>query len=52
MEKIVDYFMTPVSPFVYLGHTRFREICARHHARIHLRVMDLGKVFPVSGGMH
>ncbi|MGZ8994118.1 MAG: DsbA family protein [Burkholderiaceae bacterium] len=51
MEKIVDYFMTPVSPFVYLGHARFREICARHHAKIHLRVMDLGKVFPVSGGL-
>jgi 2-hydroxychromene-2-carboxylate isomerase len=51
MEKIVDYFMTPVSPFVYLGHARFREICARHQAKIHLRVMDLGKVFPVSGGL-
>jgi len=51
MEKTVDYFMTPVSPFVYLGHARFREICARHQAKIHLRVMDLGKVFPVSGGL-
>ena len=51
MEKIVDYFMTPVSPFVYLGHARFREICAKHQAKINLRVMDLGKVFPVSGGL-
>ena len=51
MDKTVDYFMTPVSPFTYLGHARFREICANHQAKIHLRVMDLGKVFPASGGL-
>lgn len=51
MNKTVDYFMTPVSPFVYMGHARLREICARHEAQINLRVMDLGKVFPVSGGL-
>lgn len=51
MNKTVDYFMTPVSPFTYLGHARFREICAKHQAQINLRVMDLGKVFPASGGL-
>lgn len=51
MTKIVDYFMTPVSPFTYLGHDRFREICRRAGAQVNLRVMDLGKVFPVSGGL-
>jgi 2-hydroxychromene-2-carboxylate isomerase len=51
MSKVVDYFMTPVSPWTYLGHERFRALCARHGAQIHLRVMDLGKVFPASGGV-
>jgi 2-hydroxychromene-2-carboxylate isomerase len=51
MAKVVDYFLTPVSPFAYLGHSRFRDICARHDAKIQMRVMDLGKVFPVSGGV-
>lgn len=51
MNKTVEYFMTPVSPFTYLGHARLRDICARHQANIQLRVMDLGKVFPVSGGL-
>jgi 2-hydroxychromene-2-carboxylate isomerase len=51
MSKIVDYYMATVSPWTYLGHARFREICARHGAQIHLRVMDLGKVFPASGGL-
>jgi 2-hydroxychromene-2-carboxylate isomerase len=43
--------MTPVAPWTYLGHDRFRAICSRHGAQVHLRVMDLGKVFPVSGGV-
>ena len=51
MSKVVDYFMTPVSPWTYLGHERFRAICAKHGAQVHLRVMDLGKVFPASGGV-
>jgi 2-hydroxychromene-2-carboxylate isomerase len=51
MPATVDYFMTPVSPFTYMGHRRFREICQQHGAKINLRVMDLGKVFPVSGGL-
>ena len=51
MSKVVDYFMTPVSPWTYLGHERFRAICARHGAQVQLRVMDLGKVFPASGGV-
>lgn len=50
MTKVVDYFMTPVSPFTYFGHDRLRTMCARHGAQIALHVMDLGKVFPASGG--
>ena len=51
MSKVVDYYMTPVSPWTYLGHERFRAICAAHGAQVQLHVMDLGKVFPVSGGV-
>lgn len=51
MSKTVEYFMTPISPFVYLGHARLREICTKHQAKINLHVIDLGKVFPVSGGL-
>jgi 2-hydroxychromene-2-carboxylate isomerase len=42
--------MATVSPWTYLGHARFREIAARHGAQVQLRVIDLGKVFPASGG--
>ena len=51
MATNVYYYMTPVSPFTYMGHQRFRDICLQHGAHIQLRVMDLGKVFPASGGL-
>jgi 2-hydroxychromene-2-carboxylate isomerase len=51
MPATVDYFLTPVSPFTYLGHERLRSICRSHGAAVNLRVMDLGKVFPASGGL-
>lgn len=51
MPKVVDYYMSTVSPWTYLGHEPFRAICRKHEAQINLRVMDLGKVFPASGGL-
>ncbi len=51
MDKVVEYFFTPASPWAYLGHERFRVIAARHGARIEVKPIDLGQVFPVSGGL-
>jgi 2-hydroxychromene-2-carboxylate isomerase len=48
---IVDYYLTPVSPFTYLGHDRLRAICAQHGATLRLRIIDLGRVFPATGGL-
>jgi hypothetical protein len=49
--KTVHYFFTPVSPWTYLGHDRFVAMARRHGATVVLRPMDLGRVFPVSGGL-
>ncbi|MBP8306184.1 MAG: 2-hydroxychromene-2-carboxylate isomerase [Burkholderiaceae bacterium] len=52
MNKVVDYFMHPQSPWSCLGHDELRRICALHNADIHMKPIDLGnKVFPVSGGL-
>lgn len=51
MSKHVDYYLTPVSPFVYLGHDRFVALARRHRATVSVKPIDLGKVFPVSGGL-
>ncbi len=49
--KTIDYYMSPASPWTYLGHARFAEIAERHGATIHVRPVDFGVVFPQSGGL-
>jgi len=48
----VDYYFTPQSPWVYLGHERFAQIARAAGATVRVLPIDLGgKVFPVSGGL-
>lgn len=47
----IHYYFAPQSPWTYLGHMPFREIARRHGATIEVLPVDLGKVFPVSGGL-
>ena len=51
MGKTVEYFLSPVSPWTYLGHARFAAIAKRHGAVVKVKPADLGKIFPVSGGL-
>ena len=51
MAKTIDYYFSPVSPWTYLGHGRFREIARRHGAAIAVKPVDYGRIFPVSGGL-
>ena len=47
----VQYYVSPQSPWTYLGHLRFWDIARQHGASIEVLPVDLGgKVFPVSGG--
>ena len=51
MPTTIDYYLTPQSPWTYLGHARFAEIARRSKAVVNVLPVDLGKVFPVSGGL-
>lgn len=51
MGKTVDYYCSPVSPWTYLGHARFRGIARQHGARVAVKPVDFGRIFPVSGGL-
>lgn len=52
MDKVVDYYFSPSSPWTYLGHARFLALAARHGARINVKPVDLtSRVFPASGGL-
>ena len=51
MGHTVDYYLAPQSPWTYLGHQRFADMVHRTSSVVRIRPMDLGKVFPVSGGL-
>ena len=51
MQKTISYFAMPISPWTYLGHDKLRAIALRAHARIELKIMDLGQIFPATGGL-
>lgn len=47
----IDYYFAPLSPWSYLGHARFVQMAAAAQARLRVLPIDLGRVFPVSGGL-
>jgi 2-hydroxychromene-2-carboxylate isomerase len=51
LPKTVDYYFTPSSPWTYLGHQRLVDIARRHGAHITVKPVDLGRIFPASGGL-
>jgi 2-hydroxychromene-2-carboxylate isomerase len=51
MPKTIDYYFTPASPWSYLGHARFMQILERSGAKVNVKPVDYGKIFPVSGGL-
>jgi 2-hydroxychromene-2-carboxylate isomerase len=52
IDKIVDYYFSPSSPWTYLGHGRLVALAAEHGARVNVKPVDLAHgVFPISGGL-
>jgi 2-hydroxychromene-2-carboxylate isomerase len=51
MGTTIDYYFATMSPWTYLGHARFAAIAKAADAGVRVRPIDLGKVFPVSGGL-
>lgn len=51
MTDVVDYYISPVSPWTYLGHEAFVALAKAHRAPVAVKPIDLGRVFPVSGGL-
>jgi 2-hydroxychromene-2-carboxylate isomerase len=51
MAISIDYYLAPQSPWVYLGHLRFWDIARKAGARVRVRPVDLGAVFPATGGL-
>ena len=47
----IDYYFTIVSPWAYIGHGLFQALTEQHGARIAYKPVNLGEVFPASGGL-
>lgn len=47
----VDYYLATVSPWAYLGHARFVAMTRAAGATVRVKPMDLGEIFPVTGGV-
>ena len=50
-NPIIDYYLSPISPWTYLGAERFRTLAASHNAEVNVFIMDLSVVFPQTGGL-
>lgn len=51
MSKTIEYFLSPQSPWCYLGHQRLVDLARETGAQVELKPFDLGRVFSVSGGL-
>ena len=51
MPLTIDYFLAPQSPWTYFGHARFAAMAAAAGATVRIKPMDLGKIFPLTGGL-
>jgi len=49
MPATIDYFLTSISPWTYLGHDAARALAAKHGAMLAVRPVNLGGMFKVSG---
>jgi len=46
----IDYYLTPLSPYVYLSGTRPQDIAARHGATMAYKPLDTAALFARTGG--
>lgn len=51
MTKHIDYYLSLVSPFTYLGSARLEEIARQHRAEVRVMPVNLGTIFPKTGGL-
>lgn len=51
MPVTIDYYMTSISPFTYLGHQYLRAVAEKHGASLNVKPVSLPDVFEVSGAL-
>tara|TARA_B100000925_G_scaffold290554_1_gene276049 strand:- start:954 stop:1550 length:597 start_codon:yes stop_codon:yes gene_type:complete len=47
----IDYFMSPSSPWTYLGSKLFTKLAGENKRLVNVYPVNFGKIFPISGGL-
>ena len=51
MPKRIDYYMSLISPWTYLGNDRLTKLASKKNAVINIKPINLGLIFPETGGL-
>jgi 2-hydroxychromene-2-carboxylate isomerase len=51
MLRSIDYWFTLASPWAFLGHQPFLDLATAHGVTVNYKPVDLGEVFPHTGGL-
>lgn len=51
MAKIIDYYLSLISPYAYLGSGEFERIATAHGAEVRVKPVNYGEIFPKTGGL-
>lgn len=51
MPRTIDYYFSLVSPWAFLGHQAFLDLAKAHGASVNFKPVELGEVFPHTGGL-
>ena len=50
-KNVIEYFMSPSSPWTYLGSKLFTDLAEKYQQTVNVYPVNFGKVFSVSGGL-
>ena len=50
-KNVIEYFMSPSSPWTYLGSKLFTDLAEKHQQNVYIYPVNFGKIFAVSGGL-
>src|SRR3954469_6370619 len=51
MSRSINYWFTLASPWAFLGHQAFLDLAKQHGVIVRYRPVDVGEVFPHTGGL-
>jgi 2-hydroxychromene-2-carboxylate isomerase len=51
LSKSIDYYLSLISPWSYLGHERLQKMAREYGTEIKVHPVDLSIIFPATGGI-